>query len=265
MIRVVALALVLFLAACSTPEAVAPTPAIGVQGEPPAAAVAAPSPQVVQARSIKIGVQPGMAMAPFLIAQARGYFNQEALQVQVVTFNNDAEVVPALASGQIDAALAGPSASLVTAVAGGTNIKIVASDGTIQPHRNVASIVVRKDLAPASGALDLKTLRPPIRAAAAAEGTLGHAVVLMVAKAAGFKATDVAMSYMNPADMSAALQSKQIDLASSVEPYVTLAVEQGTAARWHEMNDDFPDLPAPRSCCSGRTSPSRIRRVGCAS
>ena len=49
----------------------------------------------------------------------------EALQVQVVTFNNEADVVPALAYGQIDVALAGPSAALATAVARGTNIKIV--------------------------------------------------------------------------------------------------------------------------------------------
>ena len=65
----------------------------------------------------------------------------------------------------------------------------------------------------------------------------------MATKQTGFRATDVTMSYMAPADMSVALQAKQIDLASSVEPFVTLAVQQGSAARWHEMNDDFPDLP----------------------
>jgi NitT/TauT family transport system substrate-binding protein len=64
-----------------------------------------------------------------------------------------------------------------------------------------------------------------------------------VAEAAGLTASDVKMSYMAPADVTAALQTKQIDLAVLPEPFVTMAVQQGSAARWHEMNDDFPDLP----------------------
>src|SRR5262249_20630324 len=54
---------------------------------------------------------------------------------------------------------------------------------------------------------------------------------------------DVTMSFMGLPDMNAALQSKQVDIAASCEPLITIAEQQGIAARWREMADDFPDMP----------------------
>jgi ABC-type nitrate/sulfonate/bicarbonate transport system substrate-binding protein len=132
---------------------------------------------------------------------------------------------------------------LLNAVARGLEVKIVASNGTIKQHRNIGNIIVRKDLAPANGFLDLKTLKPPIRAAATVEGILPHAVLLLEAEKAGFALTDVSMTFLGLPDMNAALQSKNLDIAASGEPLITLAEQQGIAVRWHEMADDFVDLP----------------------
>ncbi len=250
----------LLLVACA-PAAPAPTPIPApptsaapanqpgaAQKAPPnlagQAPVAAPSPQVSGPRSIKVGSQLTIGLTPMLIAQARGYFNQEGLNVEIINFTNEAEMVPALAAGQIDAGLSvAPSAALVNAVARAEQIKIVASNGTIKPHRNIGNIIVRKDLAPASGFLDLKTLTPPIKAAATAEGGLPHAVLILEAEKAGLKASDITMSYMGLLEMNAALQSRALDIAASGEPLISIAEQQGIAVRWREMAEDFADVP----------------------
>jgi NitT/TauT family transport system substrate-binding protein len=185
-----------------------------------------------------------IGLAPVLIAQQRGYFANESLNVEIVNYTNGAEIVPSLAAGQIDAGLSvAPSAGLLNALGRGLEVKIVASNGTIKPHRNIGNIIVRKDLAPASGVLDLKTLTPPIRAAATVEGILPHAIVLLQAEKAGFRLADVNMSFLALPDMNAALQNKQLEIAASGEPLITIAEQQGIAVRWHEMADDFPDVP----------------------
>jgi NitT/TauT family transport system substrate-binding protein len=193
---------------------------------------------------LKIGSLLTIGLAPVLVAQARGYFAREGLTVEIVNYTNGAEIVPSLAAGQIDAGLSvAPSAGLLNALARGLEVKVVASNGTIKPHRNIGNIIVRKNLAPASGFLDLKTLTPPIRAAATVEGILPHAIILLEAEKAGFKLSDVSMSFLGLPDMNAALQNNQLDIAASGEPLITIAEQQGIAARWREMADDFPDVP----------------------
>jgi NitT/TauT family transport system substrate-binding protein len=211
---------------------------------PPLRLAPVPSPEVSAPRPLRIGGLPTLGLAPVVIGLARGYFNQEGLLVELVSFNSETEILTALTAGQIDAAVSvTPSAGLVSAVARGLEVKIVASNGTLAPHRNIGNILVRKDLAPPSGFLDWKTLKPPIRAAATAEGSLPHAIVLLEAEKAGFKITDVSMSFLGLPQMNAALQSAQLDIAASAEPLVTLAEQQGGAVRGREMSDDFPAVP----------------------
>jgi len=242
------LSLLLVLAGCAPadPSAGVPTvPTQKPQAEPaPPLRLAVPSPQASGPRMMKIGGLPTLSLAPVVIALARGYFNQEGLLVELVSFNNEAEILTALSAGQIDAAVSvTPSAGLVSAVARGVEVRIVASNGTLVPHRNIGNILVRSDLAPRSGFLDWKTLKPPIRAAATTEGSLPHAIILLEAEKAGFKIADVTMSFLDLPAMNAALQSGQLDLAASAEPLVTLAEQQGSAVRWREMSEDFPAVP----------------------
>src|SRR5262249_2764829 len=147
-------------------------------------------------------------------------------------------------SGQIDAGLSvAPSTDLINAIARGLELKIVASNGTLKPHRNNGNIIVRKSLAPASGYLDLKSLKAPIKAGAEAQGVLPHAIVLLEAEKAGFKIADVTMSFRGAPDINAAMQNGQLDIAALGEPLITMAEQQGIAVRWREMAEDFPDLP----------------------
>jgi NitT/TauT family transport system substrate-binding protein len=257
LLRALALMLVLTAAGCgpsspgpSAPTAAAPaSPAAKPVASPAAAAAASPSAVAAAVPSgplkqLKVGTLPTLGNAPFIIAQQRGYFAAEGIDVELMTFGSGAEIVAPLGTGQIDAGNSiTPSAGLVNAVARGVAIKIVASNGTIKPNRNIADIVVRKALQPGAEPVDRATLNRPIRAAAAAEGLVPHAILLREAEKAGLAISDVNMTYLALPDINAAMASSQLDVAASGEPLITIGVQQGLYSRWKRMADLYPDMP----------------------
>lgn len=143
------------------------------------------------ASSSRVGTPPTIGNAPFIIAQQRGYFAEEGLEVELVSFSSGAEAVAPLGASQVDAANSiNPSAGLINAIACGVTIKIVADNGSIKANRNIANILVRKSLAPAAGVLDLASLPRPIKAAAVAEGLVAHAIILREAERAGLQISE---------------------------------------------------------------------------
>lgn len=239
------LAIGLLLAACSPPPAAAPTAA---PASAPATQSPGASPVAVNGagtrKQLKVGTLPTIGNAPFIIAQQRGYFADEGLDVELVQFASGAEAIAPLATGQVDAANSiNPSAGLLNAIMRGLSVKIVADNGSIRAKRNIANIMVRKALAPTSGALDLATLPRPIKAAAAAEGLVAHAIILLEAERAGLQISDVSMTFLGLPDMNVALSNGGVDLVNSGEPLITLAVQQGIAVRWKPMADLYANMP----------------------
>jgi NitT/TauT family transport system substrate-binding protein len=252
--RLVRLLLLLLTTGCATP-AIAPTapptavssPAAKPAASPAAAASPSPAPAAAPSgprKQIKVGALPTIGNAPVIIAQQRGYFESEGLEVELVSFASGAEIVAPLGTGQIDAGTSiTPSAGLVNAVARNVPIKIVASNGTIKANRNIADIVVRKSLQPGNDPIDLKSLNRPIRAAAAAEGLVPHAILLREAEKAGLSFSDVNMTYLPLPDINVAMTNAQLDIAASGEPLITIGVQQGIYSRWKRMADLYPDMP----------------------
>lgn len=196
-------------------------------------------------KHIKIGALPTMGNAPIYIAQQKGYFKDEGLDAELVPFSSGAESIPPLAAGQVDAAASiTPNAGLVNAVARGLPVRIVADDGTIHPNRNIANILIRKELQPTEGQyVDLATLKKPIRTASAAVDMVPDAIVKQTLSKAGLRGNDVQYQYLGLPDINLGLKNGNIDLANSGEPLITIAVQQGLATRWKPMNDLYPNMP----------------------
>lgn len=235
-------------APASAPSAV---PAASIVPSPsPASAI--PSPVASQApaasgplKHLVVGTLPTIGNAPFIIAQQKGSFAQEGLDVELQMFGAGNEVVAPLGAGQIDAANSvTPSAGLLNAIARGLQLKIVASNGSIEPNRNIANIVVRKGLEQPDGSyVDLASLARPLKAAAAADGLLPHAVLLLEAEKAGLTISDVSMTFLGLPDINAALSTNSVDVAASGEPLITIGQQQGLLARWKPMADLYPNAP----------------------
>jgi NitT/TauT family transport system substrate-binding protein len=214
----------------------------------PPATSAAPSAAVKPsggAKHLKVGTLPTIGNAPFIIAQQKGYFSQEGLDVELINFTSGAETIPQLASGQIDAANSvTPSAGLINAVARDLPVRIVADDGTIKKDRNIANILIRKQLQPNAGQyVNLASLSKPIKAAATASDLVPDAILKLQLQQAGVSAADVQFNYLGLPDINVSLKNGNIDVAASGEPLITIAVQQDLATRWKPMADIAPNMP----------------------
>jgi len=88
----------------------------------------------------------------------------------------------------------------------------VADDGAIHPNRNIANIVIRKQLQPTAGQyIDLATLKKPVKTASTAVDTVPDAIVKQTLNKAGFKDADVKYQYLGLPDINLGLKNGNID------------------------------------------------------
>src|SRR4029450_1349025 len=97
------------------------------------------------AQAITVGATSSTSDAPIYIADKKGYFRDEGLDVKVVNFRSAADMVAPLGAGQIEAGAGSASAGLYNAVARGIKIKIVADKASSPPGYGGTKILVRKD------------------------------------------------------------------------------------------------------------------------
>src|SRR5947209_4874210 len=108
----------LLLAACAVPAAPAPTAT--------PAPTAAPAAQLTQ---LSVGLTGNTADAPMFIAQEKGYFREQGLDLNFKIFQSANDAVAPLGAGQLDIGAGAISAGFFNAVARGVDIKLVADKG----------------------------------------------------------------------------------------------------------------------------------------
>jgi hypothetical protein len=94
---------------------------------------------------VTVGAASTTSDAPIYIADKKGYFREEGLEVKVTNFRSAADMVAPLATGQLDAGAGSASAGLYNAVSSGIKIKIVADKASSAPGYGATKILVRKD------------------------------------------------------------------------------------------------------------------------
>jgi len=113
------------------------------------AALAACTRKPQPSRKITVQVSPYFVMAPLHLANERGYFAAENLELNIEESQQAREMVPMLASGRVDVAFAGFVAGTVNAILKGSRIRIVA--GRERFGRNcgdAAALFIRKSKFP---------------------------------------------------------------------------------------------------------------------
>jgi NitT/TauT family transport system substrate-binding protein len=166
------------------------------------------------------------------VAIDKGYFAAEGIDAQPVFFQSGAELVPSLATGQIDVAFASAGAALYNAIAQGSHITVVGDhwvSAPTSPSGDSQFIVARKDLAGSTvkSARDVKGMT----IAVTARGQVTDLFVRLFLASGGLTEKDVHVVTLSYPDMLAAFTNKAIDLACAIDPYVTLAEMDGVAQR----------------------------------
>jgi NitT/TauT family transport system substrate-binding protein len=180
------------------------------------------------AQAITVGATSSTSDAPIFIADRKGYFRDEGLDVKVVNFRSAADMVAPLGAGQIEAGAGSASAGLYNAVARGLKIKIVADKASSSPGYGATKILVRKDHVESGRYRELRDIKG-MKFAMNAPGVSNTSTLNTLLKSAGLKYSDVETVDMPLPDHVAALKNKSVDASASVEPGPALATRNGDA------------------------------------
>ena len=217
----------LIVTACG-PTSPAP---VGPSAPAPPPATAAPASAATSPNVLRVGEVRGTAGHALFVAKGRGYFEKQGLDVQLVEVSSGAELLPLLASGQLDAGVSSAGAALFNAIANNVPLKAVVDLARNEPGAWWGGLVVRPDL------LDGGAIKTPadLRAktiAVTGPGTSTYMNTIRLLEANDLTEKDVNIVSMPFPDMISALASRNIDVAAVSEPTLTVGQDQGVLRRW---------------------------------
>lgn len=178
---------------------------------------------------VKLGIVNLPIFAPVYVAEAKGYFEEEGLDVQLETVKSGADAIPLASSGQLDAVAAGFSAGMFSAINTGLGVQVVGSmgvsDGTTP---SPTDLVVSKKLYD-EGLTDVEGLKGKNIGAAGGEGGTGAYLTALALRDAGLTLNDVSLTNLGNPDMPAAIANGGIDAGLIAGPFNLNAINDGDA------------------------------------
>ncbi len=189
---------------------------------------------------VVVAMTGGLADAPVIVAQERGYFRQQNLNLEKVVFPSAAQTIVPMASKQLDVVGGAISAGLYSAVERGVMIKAVADRSHTSHGIPYITVFVRKDLVDSGRFKTLKDLKG-LKFAIAAKGITVHALLDAGLQSAGLNFGDVELVHMNYTNQVLAFKNKALDASLMGEPQATDLVNSGDGVRFMNTNDYFPN------------------------
>lgn len=187
---------------------------------------------------VTTGIVNSLSDAILLIADDKGYFTDQGLEVTMTKFDSAAKMIPLLGSGQLDVGAGAPSAGLYNAVARDINLKIVADKGELVTDYDYMPLLVRKDLVDSGKVKSISDLEG-LKVAEPAEGTATSSTLNSVLESVGLAYDDVTHEYLGFPDQVAAFENGSIDAAMTTEPTATTIVDSGAAVRFADSTEQY--------------------------
>ncbi|HWJ65287.1 MAG TPA: ABC transporter substrate-binding protein [Nocardioides sp.] len=191
-----------------------------------------------QGAKVTVGIVNSLSDTILLVADAKGYFEEQGLQVTLTPYDSAAKMIPLLGAGRLDVGAGAPSAGLYNAVAQKINLKIVADKGELVQKYDYMPVLVRKDLVD-SGKVKTPADLKGLTVAEPAEGTATASSLNAVLESAGLTYDDVKHTFIGFPDQVAAFANGSIDAATTTEPAASKAVAAGTAVRFADSTETY--------------------------
>lgn len=173
------------------------------------------------------------------IAEARGYFKAENLDVTLTHLDSAVRMMPSLGSGDLDVGSGTTSAALYNAAARKIDVRVVASRARTAPGYVYQAMVIRKDLVDSGRYKSFADLKG-LKFAFASPGSTPHSSLNEAAKKGGVNMADISLVYMGFGAQVAALQSGAIDGTIMIEPYLSQTVTSGAAVNVSPTEAFYP-------------------------
>jgi NitT/TauT family transport system substrate-binding protein len=202
-------------------------------------ALSAAAPVAQAGDKVKVAT-PGIASdIGFFIADKKGYFRDEGLDVEMTRIDVSPQMTAPLGMGQLDVGAGTVAASLYNAVAQKIAIRAVADKGSIRPGYGFSGLLVRKDHIASGRFKSYKDLKG-MKIAVGTFGSSNSSAVNEALKKGGLTWGDAAMVEINFPQHLAAHVNKAIDASMTNEPTATRAVQEGIAVRVAGNDEIYP-------------------------
>jgi NitT/TauT family transport system substrate-binding protein len=187
--------------------------------------------------ALKVGAIGALSDAGIFIAYEKGFFRDEGLDVEIVSFKAAPQILPAIATGEVQASGSAVSPALFNAFQRGVGMKVVADKGQVSKGFGFAALAIRSDLV--DTVHDFKDFKGR-KFGVMGKGVSSTAQLGKALELGGLQPSDVELVELGLPEMVAAMSNKVIDGATLLEPFVTLAVARRVAVRWKGMEDFLP-------------------------
>jgi NitT/TauT family transport system substrate-binding protein len=169
--------------------------------------------------------------APLYIADAKGYFADEGIQVDLQAVKSGQDAVPLAASRQLDVVVAGFSAGLFSGIQSGLAIKVVGSmsvsDGELEDAPS--ALMVGRRQVESGEVTSVADLRGRRIAVSGGPGSAGGYITDRILRQAGLTLRDIEPVNISNPDMPAAVASGAVDAATTSAPFSIRMEEDGSA------------------------------------
>lgn len=184
-------------------------------------------------KTVNVGYVQLPIFAPLYVADAKGYFDDEGLDVNLQNVKSGQDAIPLASSGKLDAVLAGFSAGMFSAINTGLDVKVVGSMGVADSDtENPASaLIVSKKLYDEGAIKSVADLKGRKIGALGGAGATSAFYVGMALEEAGLSGKDVEFVQLSSPDIPTAIANGGIDAAFVSAPFWNLAVDDGTAVK----------------------------------
>ncbi len=192
----------------------------------PAAQAPQPAPAAGQSGEIKFMDAATFAYAPMYWGIERGYYKDVGITFKFDTAATAADMVPFLATGQLDMAGGGLSAGHFNSVARGIDVKVVSPMGVMPMEGGAVPIIMRTDLYDQLQVKSVAALKGK-KVALNGKGNIVEYFLTIALRTVGLDIKDVETVAMAFPDMPAALANRSVDAAVIGEPSATKALQMG--------------------------------------
>ena len=199
--------------------------------------------------TVRVGFLGISTDAPMWIADERGFFRENGIQIQPVKFTSSEVMMPLLAGTDLDIGAGAPGASLYNAVLRGIDIRAVADASTDPPGYGWSKLLIRSDLIKSGKFKTIKDLKGLAIVGAAKASSSSAQVAKLLAKA-GLKFTDVTRTVLPYGQHVIAFQNGAIDASLTIEPFATLATDTGAAIAVTANDAFYPNQEVSCVLCS---------------
>ncbi|WP_245920769.1 ABC transporter substrate-binding protein [Brachybacterium timonense] len=182
--------------------------------------------------TVKVGHLASTLFSPLYVAEAKGYFSDAGLTLELVAITSGQDGVPMLAGGQLDVMVAGFSAGMFNALHEGVQFQIVGSMG-ISPgdkENSPTALEVRQELLDDGSVSSVTDLKGRKIGVAGGPGATGGYLLASMLEEGGLTLNDVEVVNLSTPDQEPALTNGSIDAATPSAPFSTSIEEAGVGS-----------------------------------